>query len=105
METIGSINIELGETANGFCYKNFDAYESGIGICYIPEFGLYGLDGEKDLNKFYTRADIERLVREEIKRQGFKATRERVENEARYIFEDCDWQFIETRLNEVEFDF
>lgn len=45
METIGMIiqvndevvHIERGATDQGYVYKNYDNFESGRGICYIPE--------------------------------------------------------------------
>lgn len=57
VETIGSIevvdgeivNIERGATDQGYVYKNFEAYKTGVGVCYIPEL----TDTE------FTRADFE----------------------------------------------
>lgn len=45
MKTIGTIiqlnnevvYIERGATEQGYVYKNFEAFENGNGICYIPE--------------------------------------------------------------------
>ena len=55
-KTIGSIevvngevvSIERGQTEQGYVYKNFEAYSTGDGICYIPEL----------VDTSYTRKDF-----------------------------------------------
>lgn len=52
METIGSITVEDGvmvsvereETEQGYVYKNWEAFNSGEGICYVPELFDVGYD-------------------------------------------------------------
>ena len=37
-------NYEGGYTDEGFVYKDYEAFKSGTGICYISEYGLEDLD-------------------------------------------------------------
>ena len=65
METIGKIlvkngevvEIERGKTEQGYVYKNFEAYESGNGICYIPELSDTTYDRQYFKDEFGKYAD------------------------------------------------
>jgi hypothetical protein len=37
-------NYDGGHTDNGFVYKDYEAFKSGVGICYISEYELEDLD-------------------------------------------------------------
>lgn len=69
MSNIGEIlesgTIVRGETEQGKVYKNYDAFESRVGICYIPELNdtaytyddiLAECNGSEDITReiFYT---------------------------------------------------
>jgi hypothetical protein len=78
---------------DGVIYKNRDAFETGNGVCYIPEFGFDNND-ENGSTFFefyakggYTRADIEALCEE-------------TNFDAEDFFEHLDWMYPETLMNE-----
>ena len=78
---IGSIiegEIFRGETDQGLVYKNFDNYETGEGICYVPELS----------DTTYTKKDILDIC-------------EGNERLARFIFDTIDWQSPETFLHDL----
>lgn len=98
---IGANRVELGETKNGYCYKDYAAYKSGSGIAYIPEHGLIeGSSAEFDTS--YTRSDIENCVRDHLKAIDFYESEEQVQNIALSVFEILDWQFVETLLLDMD---
>ena len=65
---------------NGEIYKDPEAFESGVGICYIPENIDPELDG-------YRRSDFLTLVGGDVQA-------------AERLFDLCDWQCPETLLAE-----
>lgn len=96
----------------GVVYKNEHAFETGEGVCYIPEYGFensnenmselfeFGVKAavasELEGNSYvaiqgYTRADLEALCED----TGYD-----VED----LFEHLDWMYPETLLDEYERD-
>ena len=123
---------EGGQTDNGFVYKDYNAFKSGVGICYISEYGLEhledklaGLDqrkrsltGEEYLaeradilaNCGETRESIIDQVREAFG-DDYMLTDGQVEYFAGDVFELADWASVATYLAEnfdlddlIEFD-
>ena len=93
---------------DGVVYKNQEAFDTGIGVCYIPEFGFENSDenmgplfefeakayvaSELEGNSYvatggYTRADLEELC---------EGTRYNVEE----LFDHLDWMCPETLIEE-----
>lgn len=74
----------------GFIFKSVENYDSGKGVCYIPEYII----GVKDYEPYvsgehgYTRQDFEKLC------EGTKIDPD-------YLFETVNWQHPETLLDEL----
>ena len=121
-----------GSTDNGVVYKDYDAFKTGVGICYISEFGLEDLEdklaGLDQRKRFLTgeeylaeraeilehcgetRQSILAQVREAFG-DDYMLTDEQVEYFAGDVFELADWASVATYLAEnfdlddlIEFD-
>lgn len=91
-EILNGNKVFLGETDNGFCYKDYEAFEKKEGICYIPEHGV----NEKDeIEVSYTYDCLKELVLE----YGYEG-----EDILKGIFDILDWQSPETLLNDLEIE-
>ena len=121
-----------GSTDNGVVYKDYEAFKSGVGICYISEYGLEDLEeklGELDQRKQFLSGEEYLAERAEIlehcgeTRQSiidqvrdafgndYMLTDEQVEYFASDVFQLADWACIATYLAEnfdlddlIEFD-
>lgn len=96
-----------GQTDNGECYKDLDAWKSGKGVIYISEYGLIDLDnGSLNCDDvMWTREAWLEWVRIEV----YAVYGECVEDEfiewvAEGVLQSCDWQDLSTLLNEYDFD-
>lgn len=127
-------NYDGGHTDNGFVYKDYEAFKSGVGICYISEYELEDLDEKlADLEARYensgmtdeeywderaeilehcgeTRQSIIDQVRDAFG-DDYMLTDEQVEYFAVDVFGLADWACIATYLAEnfdlddlIEFD-
>lgn len=108
-----------GSTDNGVVYKDYEAFKSGVGICYISEYGLEDL--EDKLEQLETRSQFlsgEEYLSERKKileecgetRQSiidqvrdafgdvYMLTDEQVEYFASDVFQLADWAYISTYL-------
>ena len=112
--TIGYREVANGKTTyfgdttdNGECYKDWDAWKSGIGVIYISEYQLTDLQSgtcyEDDL---WTRASLIDYIREEI---SFEYP-ELADNEkliiaiAEDLLETADWQDLTTLFAEYDYN-
>lgn len=121
-----------GSTDNGVVYKDYEAFKSGVGICYISEYGLEDLENkldELDQRKQFLTGEEYLAERAEIlehcgeTRQSiidqvrdafgddYMLTDEQVEYFAVDVFGLADWACIATYLAEnfdlddlIEFD-
>ena len=121
-------DYEGGETENGFVYKDYEAFKSGKGICYISEFGLAKLhEALVDLESRYeniTDPDNEDFIgdkeyeedredilsncgetRESIIRQirdafgeDYMLTDKQIEHLAESVFDEVDWISVSSFL-------
>ena len=89
----------------GVVYKNRQAFETGKGVCYIPEYGFENAD--ENPFEFYQKAAIALGLEENsyIATEGY--TREDLEwmcgetnFNAEELFEHLDWMYPETLVNE-----
>ena len=127
-------NYEGGHTDNGFVYKDYNAFKSGLGICYISEYELEDLDekladlevchensGMTDDEYWDERAEIlehcgetRQSIIDQVRDafgDDYMLTDEQVEYFAGDVFELADWAYISTYLAEnfdlddlIEFD-
>ena len=121
-----------GSTDNGVVYKDYEAFKSGVGICYISEYGLEDLEdklSELDQRKQFLTGEEYLAERAEIlehcgeTRQSiidqvrdafgddYMLTDKQVEYFASDVFQLADWAYISTYLAEnfnledlIEFD-
>lgn len=110
-----------GSTDNGVVYKDYEAFKSGVGICYISEYGLEDLEDkldELDQRKQFLTGEEYLAERAEIlehcgeTRQSiidqvrdafgddYMLTDEQVEYFASDVFQLADWACIATYLTE-----
>ena len=125
-------NYNGGYTDNGFVYKDYEAFKTGVGICYISEYGLEDLEEKLDeLNKrkhWLTAEDYQAERAEILEHCGetrqsiidqvrdafgddYMLTDKQVEYFASDVFQLADWAYISTYLAEnfnledlIEFD-
>ena len=127
-------NYEGGHTDNGFVYKDYEAFKSGVGICYISEYELEDLDekladldarhensGMTDDEYWDERAEIlehcgetRQSIIDQVRDafgDDYMLTDEQVEYFAGDVFQLADWACIATYLAEnfdlddlIEFD-
>lgn len=126
------VNYEGGSTDNGVVFKDSEAFETGVGICYISEYGLEELEDKLDeLNQRKpwltaedylaerknilencgeTRQSIIDQVREAFG-DDYLMTDKQVDYYAEDVFKLADWACISTYLAEnfdiedtIEFD-
>ena len=122
------VDYEGGATDNGVVFKDYEAFKTGKGICYISEYGLQELhqkladleflpdkDCEEEREKIFaecgeTRQSIIDQVRDAFG-DDYMLTDEQVEYFASDVFQLADWAYITTYLAEnfdlddlIEFD-
>ena len=93
-----------GATDQGWVYKDYDAWKSGAGICYISEYGLEDYEEEAE------RLSGDELVRFLKDNTSIGYTRQDLidlcggdESLAESLFYDLDWQYPETLLAEQNY--
>lgn len=107
-KTENGIQYEGDVTFNGLCYKNLEAWRTGIGVIYIGEFSL--LEENKEL--YWTRENWMSYVKNRI---GFDYKDYDFVNEMtsddkfiEWIAEDClnnsDWQDLSTTFDEFDYN-
>jgi len=91
--------IELGETENGYVYKNSLAFDKKSDeICYIPELGIEGNIITEETSA-YKYSDFLELAIKYIKRNNLKDTPQKI---AEKLFDCVDWQHPSTLLDDWE---
>ena len=101
----GKIDFVGDYTDNGLAYKDYDAWKNNKGVIYISEYELEDIDNIDDL---WTKEKWVRFVYDYIEQElrddnviipnGF------AEYIAEYVFQECDWCELSTRLYET-FDY
>lgn len=116
--------FEAESTFNGMCYKNEEAFNSGVGVCYIPEcvFGTFPYDlfpdadwkiriEESEIQKrieegaFETKETIIHSVKSYLENYGMEEAIQCtpfVESIACDAFEIIDWQCPESYIGEID---
>ena len=84
-------------TENGYYYKNQKAFDTGIGICYMPEWKF-----SDEYKLTYTRNEIEQIVRQWLNDTEQYVSEQQVTTLAEQVFNEIDWQCVETYLNDLE---
>lgn len=113
----GTIIYEGRRSSEGTIYKDYNAFKSGMGICYISEYGLlYGRDLKVNDelieghfwsslgNKGDTRKGMQEQVQQELKNLGIKLSR--TEEILEKLFDSCQWAYFATYVSEIcDWDF
>lgn len=91
-----------GETDNGVCYKDMDAWERGgyDDIIYISEYELQ--DEDCRYIGAWTKPSLLAWVRDLCEGVGLPIDEEFVEYIALCALQNCDWQDLSTYLNEID---
>lgn len=88
-----------GQTDNGECYKDLDAWENGTGVIYISEYGLQC----DTLDDAWTRETWLEWVKDTLLKEEYENWNDDfVEYLAEIILYECDWQDLSTLLNEID---
>ncbi len=89
----------LGQTNNGFMYKNKIAFrEQTDEICYIPQHGVEG-DLIEDDSNVYRYKDLYKMAKAYVDKNQ---TGQNYEEVAQAIFDLVDWQFPSSIILEWE---
>lgn len=115
----GEVRYFAGQSGNGYCYKDDEAFKSGNGVCYIREATF--VDAEDDYHRayvtleqikndeedYYTKAQIIDAARyyfnSEIP-EGYPYTEEFLSWVALVCYDIASWEGIDLLLNELSFD-
>lgn len=94
-----------GQTDNGWCFKDYEAWEEGKGIIYISEYQLQDIEnGESEPS--WTREYWEEWVAERLEQEypeEIWSNKAFVSALAYYILLICDWQDLTTFLEEMTY--
>lgn len=94
-----------GPTDNGWCFKDYKAWEEGKGIIYISEYQLQDIEnGESEPS--WTRELWEQEVAERLSceyPEEIWSNKEFVSALAFYVLMICDWQDLTTSLEEMTY--
>ena len=97
-----------GDTGEGMCYKDLEAYKNNDDICYIPEceFDGEGWSVEYKEGLGYTREEILNIVSDEIRwnQEGFPRDEDFEQEIADYVFEVVEWESIGVALERIDLD-
>ena len=105
----GVVKYYGGETDNGLCYKDLNAWESGEGVIYIGEYSLEDVnDSDFCIDDHWTRESWLQYVRDIIAWHNFEEINILTPTEkdllAEWVAEnclhECDWQDLSTMLEE-----
>ena len=109
----GIIKYYGGETNNGICYKDLNAWECGEGIIYIGEYELEDINDEPiNINNHWTKDSWIDFVRSVIEHHNYDDI-DNLSNKdkdllAEYIAEcclyECDWQCLSTYLEDWDWE-
>jgi hypothetical protein len=121
MENGRIVNYEGGNTDNGVVFKDYNAFKTGKGICYIAEYSLEDLEDKleelEERKQWLTAKDYEAERKKIIEECGetrqsiidqvreafgddYLMTDEQVEYFAEDVFNLADWACIATYLAE-----
>jgi hypothetical protein len=91
-----------GETNNGMCYKDLDAWKNKKGVIYIPEYGLTD-NGKVDIDDCWYSQEWMNFVKETI--ENYDIYDENFSKHmAEIILQECDWQDLSTKLQELDIE-
>ena len=97
--------------SEGVIYKDYDAFETGQGVCYINEYGFENAEQnagelfEFEMKEYATSkgvVDNPYFTTDGYTRDGILAIAGGNEKLAQTLFEEAEWQCIETILDEME---
>ena len=94
-----------GQTDNGWCFKDYKAWEEGKGIIYISEYQLQDIENGED-EPSWTRELWEQEVAERLSceyPEEIWSNKEFVSALAFYVLMICDWQDLTTFLEEMTY--
>jgi hypothetical protein len=109
----GEIKYYGGQTDNGWCYKDIDAWKNGEGVIYISEYSLEDVnDSPFGIDDLWTRESWLQYVKDIIAWHNFEEINVLTPFEkdllAEWVAEnclyECDWQDLSTMLDTWEWE-
>lgn len=95
IDAYGKIVYHGGQTDNGVCYKDLEAWKSGKGVVYISEYGL-----EEKPQDAWTRETLLLFLRGELHERGVHAKDTDLVDIAEDLLGNAEWQDLSTLWNE-----
>lgn len=95
IDTSGKVEYHGGQTDNGVCYKDLNAWKTGKGIVYIGEYGL-----DTKPQDAWSRDTILSFLRRELHEHGVQAKDTDLEDIAEDLLDNAEWQDLSTLWNE-----
>ena len=91
------------QTDNGYCYKDFDAWNNNNGVIYASEYEIEDIEEDVDIDVF-TKETWCQFVKEYIEDnyKDIKLTQEFVEKIAYDVFCNADWSCLTTLLYDYD---
>ena len=94
-----------GQTDQGECYKDLEAWKNGSGVIYISEYTLIDLDnGTASEEDLWTRESWLKWVKDDFAFYGNEYPDEFAEHIAQCVLEMCDWQDLTTLYSEINIE-
>lgn len=91
----GKVVYHGGQTDDGICYKDLEAWETGDGVIYISE---YGLDAKPQ--ETWTRESLLAFLRIELEDRGICVENTDLVVIAEDLLDNAEWQDLSTLWNE-----
>ena len=101
-------------TNNGVVYKNENAFNNHIGVCYVSEYGLSDLEEYRERGKDLTDDEIvakgigstyDSIIEECKERWGeLNETQGEVydlNHYAEFVFDEADWAYVSTIIDQM----
>ena len=97
-----------GDTGEGMCYKDIDAFKNNSDICYIPEceFDGEGWDMQYKEGIGYTKEEIINCVRDTIRWEydGMPEKDDFITHIAECVFMEVEWETIGVAIDRIDLD-
>lgn len=95
IDVSGKVEYHGGQTDNGVCYKDLDAWKTGKGVVYIGEYGL-----DTKPQDAWTRDTLLAFLRRELHERGVQPKDTDLEGIAEDLLDNAEWQDLSTLWNE-----
>lgn len=95
IDAYGKVVYHGGQTDNGLCYKDLEAWETGKGVVYVSEYGLDARPQET-----WTRESLLAFIRMELCERGCSVKDAKLVAIAEDLLDNAEWQDLSTLWHE-----